>query len=73
MSLVRQGSKILGLDQNGMLYLINATPEKLIILDSKKISNQETWAHLAVSGGQVAIRQLKAIALYDWKASVIVP
>ena len=37
MSLVRQGSKILGLDQNGMLYLINATPEKLIILDSKKI------------------------------------
>ena len=73
MSLVRQGSKILGLDQNGMLYLINATPEKLVILDSKKISNQETWAHLAVSGGQVAVRELKAIALYDWKASVIVP
>jgi hypothetical protein len=56
-----------------MLYLINATPEKLVIMDSKKISNQETWAHLAVSGGQVAIRELKAIALYDWKASVIVP
>ena len=73
MSLVRQGSKILGLDQNGMLYLINATPEKLVILDSRKISNQETWAHLAVSGGQVAVRELKAIALYDWKASVIVP
>ena len=73
MSLVRQGNKILGLDQNGMLYLINATPEKLVIMDSKKISNQETWAHLAVSEGQVAIRELKAIALYDWKASVIVP
>ena len=73
MSLVRQGNKILGLDQNGMLYLINATPEKLVIMDSKKISNQETWAHLAVSDGQVAIRELNAIALYDWKASVIVP
>jgi len=73
MSLVRQGNKILGLDQNGMLYLINATPERLVIMDSKKISNQETWAHLAVSDGQVAIRELNAIALYDWKASVIVP
>ena len=73
MSLVRQENKILGLDQNGMLYLINATPEKLVIMDSKKISNQETWAHLAVSDGQVAIRELNAIALYDWKAPVIVP
>ena len=73
MSLVRQGNKILGLDQNGMLYLINANPVKLVIMDSMKISNQETWAHLAVSDGQVAIRELNAIALYDWKASVIVP
>ena len=73
MSLVRQGNQILGLDQNGMLYLINATPEKLDILDSKKVSSQETWAHLAVSGSQIAIRELKAIAVYDWKPSVIVP
>ena len=73
MSLVRQGEKILALDQNGMLYLIKATPEKLEILDSKKVSDQETWAHLAVSNGQVAIRELKAIALYDWKSNEIIP
>ena len=73
MSLVRQGEKILALDQNGMLYLINASPEKLEILDSKKVSDQETWAHLAVSNGQVAIRELKAIALYDWKSNEIIP
>ena len=67
MSLVRQGDKILALDQNGMLYLIRANPEKLDIVDSRKISKQETWAHLAVGAGQLAVRELKAISLYDWK------
>ncbi len=67
MSLVRQGGKILALDQNGMLYLIRANPEKLDVMDSRKISKQETWAHLAVGTGQLAVRELKAISFYDWK------
>jgi len=67
MSLVRQGGKILALDQNGMLYLIRANPEKLDVMDSRKISKQETWAHLAVGIQQLAVRELKAISIYDWK------
>ena len=69
MSLVRQGDKILALDQNGTLYLIRANPKKLEVVDSQKISKQQTWAHLAVSGEQLAIRELNAISLYDWKTS----
>ncbi len=69
MSLVMQGDRILALDQNGTLYLIKANPEKLQIVDSRKVSSQSTWAHLAISGDQIAIRELKGIALYDWKAS----
>jgi len=67
MSLVRQGEKILALDQNGTLYLIRANPKKLEIVDSRKISKQQTWAHLAVSGEQIAVRELNAITFYDWK------
>jgi outer membrane protein assembly factor BamB len=67
MSLVRQGDKILALDQNGTLYLIRANPQKLEVIDYKKISKQQTWAHLAVSGNQLAIRELNAISVYDWK------
>ena len=67
MSLVRQGDKILALDQNGTLYLIRANPQKLEVVDYKKISKQQTWAHLAVSVNQLAIRELNAISVYDWK------
>jgi len=48
-SLVAQHDRILALDQRGELLLIRATPEKFDLLDTRKISNQETWGHLAVS------------------------
>jgi len=47
--------------------LIRANPKKLEIVDSRKISKQQTWAHLAVSGEQIAVRELNAITFYDWK------
>ena len=71
MSLVRQGDRILGLDQGGNLHLIKASPKEFQLIDSRKVSEQPTWAHLAVSGDQVAVRELNAIALYDWKPKTI--
>ena len=71
MSLIMQGDRILALDQNGTLYLIKANPEKLQIMDSRKVSSQSTWAHLGISGDQLAIRELKGIAIYDWKSKAI--
>jgi len=66
-SLVAQKDRILALDQRGELLLIRATPERFDLVDSRKISDQETWGHLAVCGGQVFIRELKRISAYRWR------
>jgi outer membrane protein assembly factor BamB len=65
-SLVARGDRILALDQKGILYLIQASPEKLEILDQRKVSDQETWAHLAVRGDEVFVRELGAVTAYRW-------
>ncbi len=66
-SLVAQRDRILALDQRGELLLIHATPDKFDLLDSRKVSEQETWGHLAVSGDQVFVRELNGISAYLWK------
>ena len=66
-SLVALGDRILALDQRGELLRTHATPEKFNLLDSRKISEQETWGHLAVSGDQVFVRQRNGISDYRWK------
>ena len=51
----------------GELLLIRATPDKFDLLDSRKISDEETWGHLAVCGDQVFIRELNGISAYRWQ------
>lgn len=64
-SMVAQGDRILALDERGELRLIHANPAKLEILDTRKVSDN-SWGHLAVSGDQVFVRELKALAAYQW-------
>jgi outer membrane protein assembly factor BamB len=66
-SMVAQGDRILALDERGELLLIRANPEKFELLDARKISDDSTWAHLAVCGDEVFIRELGAMAVYRWK------
>lgn len=66
-SLVVLGERILALDSQGELILFRATPEKLDVIDRRNISEDETWAHVAVCDGQVFVRELNALAVYDWK------
>ncbi len=66
-SMVAQGDRILALDERGQLLLIRANPEKFELLDSRKISDASTWAHLAVCGNEVFIRELNAMTVYSWK------
>jgi outer membrane protein assembly factor BamB len=66
-SMVANGNRILALDQRGELLLIDANPEAFTLLDSRKISEDETWAHLAVSGDQIFIRELNAIVAWQWR------
>jgi len=65
-SLVAQEDRLLGLDQRGILFLLRANPEKLEIIDQRPLTNNETWAHLAVAEHQIFVRELNALAAYHW-------
>jgi outer membrane protein assembly factor BamB len=65
-SFASRGDRLLGLDQKGVLYLIHATPEKYDLLDQRKVSDQDTWAHLAVCGDEVFVRDFKGVTAYRW-------
>lgn len=66
-SMVAQGDRILALDEGGELILIRANPEKFELIDRREISDQSTWAHLAVAGRDVMIRELNAIQAWIWE------
>jgi outer membrane protein assembly factor BamB len=67
-SLVAQGKTLLALDQRGLLYLLEASPEEFRLKDERKVSEEETWAHLAVVDGWLYIRELRALAAWEWRA-----
>ena len=65
-SLVANRDKILALDQRGILYLLKANEKEFDQLDKRKISNSESWAHLAVCGDELYIRDLEGLAAWKW-------
>ncbi len=68
-SLVVQGDRILALDETGDLRLIRATPEKFDLLDEVHLTDDSTWAHLAVAGREIFIRDLKGLTGYQWQSA----
>ncbi len=65
-SMAAGNDKILGLAEDGKLYLVRANPDQFELLSTREVSEQETWGHLAVAGDEVFVRELKAIAAYRW-------
>jgi len=66
-SLVAHGDRILALDETGDLRLIQASPESFQILGEATVADDESWAHLAVEGRELYVRDLEGITAYDWK------
>jgi len=66
-SLVAQGDRLLALDERGLLYLIAASPSQLNILSERRVSEEDTWAHLAVAGRDLFIRDLKGLSRWRWE------
>ncbi len=66
-SIVANGENILALDERGELLLIRANPENFELVDKRKISDDETWAHLAICGDELFVRELNAIVAYRWQ------
>lgn len=66
-SLVANGKRILALDERGELLLLAANPEKFDLLDRRKVSESDTWAHLGVSGTDLLVREREALAVWRWE------
>lgn len=64
-SLVAIGNRLLTLDETGELRLILMTPEKFEQISSRSLKDN-SWAHLAVAGQEIAIRDLNGLTLYKW-------
>lgn len=67
-SMVLRGDKILALDERGELLLVKPTPERFVLLDKREVTNSPAWAHVAVSGEEIFVRELQGIAAYRWRA-----
>ena len=66
-SLATNGERVLGLDTKGSLFLMEGSGDKFTRLGTKKISESETWAHVAVCGEDVFIRELDGMTLWRWR------
>lgn len=66
-SMISHGDRILALSNEGELLLFRARPDRFDPIDSRKISESETWGHLAITGSRLFIRELNAITAYQWK------
>jgi outer membrane protein assembly factor BamB len=65
-SMVAQGERILALDASGSLLLLKADPTAFTILGQVPISASESWAHVAVSGNDVVVREMDGLSLHRW-------
>jgi len=72
-SMVAQSDRILALDERGELILFKATPEKFDVLSRRKVAESDAWAHLAVDGSELYIRELKALSVWDWSSGASQP
>ncbi|MEI6541512.1 MAG: pyrrolo-quinoline quinone, partial [Planctomycetota bacterium] len=66
-SIISNGDRMLALDQNGSLLLLGASREKFNLIDQRKVSDAETWAHVAAADDQIFIRDLKGLSAWIWK------
>lgn len=66
-SLVANGDRLLALDSRGKLLLVKADPKEFEVLGEATVGAGDTWAHLAVCGDEVYVRDLKKLVAYRWK------
>lgn len=66
-SLVLQGDRLLALADTGRLRLVQATPEEYRELGAVELVDGSSWAHLAVSGSQLFVRELNALSAFAWE------
>lgn len=63
-SLVAQGNRLLALDSDGEIHLLQTSPTEPQALDSRQASDPSTWSHLAIRSDQLFIRDLEGVTAY---------
>lgn len=64
-SMIGSGDKVLALDNGGDLFLIQASDKELNVIDKFKVAN-DAWAHLALSGEHMIVRDLNSLKVFRW-------
>lgn len=64
-SMIAAGDRILALDEKGDLLLIRANPEKFELLDQRHVADSTAWAHLALAGNQLFVRELNGLQVWQ--------
>ncbi|EMI54633.1 PQQ-binding-like beta-propeller repeat protein [Rhodopirellula sallentina] len=64
-SMAHDGARILSLASDGVLRLLDATPEKYTVIDKAKVAD-DSWAHIAVQDNLVIVRGLDRLTAYRW-------
>lgn len=65
-SMIANGTKLLVLDERGELLLIEASPDEFKLVDRRQVA-EDAWAHLAIAGDEVFVRDLNALKMLEWK------
>lgn len=69
-SMIFQENRILALSNDGKLRLLSANPNAYEVLSSLKISEEDTWAHIAMTDRQIFIRSLNSLTTWQWQDSI---
>lgn len=66
-SLVAQGDRILALSDTGVLRLVRAIPQQYEVLGEVELVAGPSWAHLAVAGDELFVREEEALRVFLWR------
>lgn len=65
-SILAHDETILALDEGGELLLIGHDREALRLLDRRTVADAPTWAHVALVGDTIFVREQEALAAWRW-------
>ena len=61
--------QILALAEDGTLRLIQANPDRFVLMDEREVAAATTWGHLAMAGDQLFVRELEALSVFRFAPS----
>ncbi|MEQ1893194.1 MAG: PQQ-binding-like beta-propeller repeat protein [Planctomycetota bacterium] len=65
-SLASQGDRILALADTGVLRLLRMNPERYELLGEVELVAGPSWAHLAVAGAELHVREQDSYRVFSW-------